>query len=806
MGVPLLLTWLRTNFKKCFSNRFRGAVSTSKLHSVTHLYIDLNSLLHQAAEIVVAQISNEKRSSDGPEISIDSKKIEDDVLRALVRLLDQLLWMASEAEDSQLELVFIAVDGVPPLGKVAQQRTRRQGSRRAREELWDTNNITPGTHFMSVRVTALLKWYAASRTVRNSKKHPLAILVSDATVPGEGEQKIVDFVRTYRQGLVLGEPQALKTFEHVTHILCSNDSDTIIAALTLHTPNTFVLRYQPEAIGSTASSSLDTASRSMQYFSIELFRQQLFELFQRPDLEAFEFALHDFTFILLLFGSDFLPGVPWLDIGDGKLDLLLEIYADHILVQRKHLVDPTRQGRLDGSMLPYYLSLVAKALNASKPTEDEQLSKEPGIGMKRPREGGLQIYFGGSAGASPFGGGTGAAPAPTTTNQSQTIFAENAATSAPGEKQPTALEVIDSFWEGVQWMLFYQGGQCQNWRWCYPSVSSPTLEELSTRCLVSKVAFREVPPLHPLELLLLVLPERSKELLPRAVSNGYDEAFAPLLRDSFHRLNLNSIRAKVDLFLPLLSAAEQQRALLRTIPPVFYLCCLSNFATWQLPEAQSATELTSKVTPAPQSATTTTSARVVKVTAVGGGSGVVGGLGLDDDDDPLPGLDSDCESEDDGEGERNGAVPVVEVPPPVQSTPNVVHQTSESSRSIFGVSFQFAQRVLSYQCEDSTQRAFAVDVQVHASAADGSLLELQFWNGPITGSPSATSGPSAKQHLIPLNQRIDLTPPTQEDERQPTDAGRKEAKLQPLPARARADEHRGQGQALQSQVASVYKR
>ena len=44
-------------------------------------------------------------------------------------------------------LVYIAVDGVAPMGKMKQQRMRRYKSVLEKKE-WDTNAISPGTYFM----------------------------------------------------------------------------------------------------------------------------------------------------------------------------------------------------------------------------------------------------------------------------------------------------------------------------------------------------------------------------------------------------------------------------------------------------------------------------------------------------------------------------------------------------------------------------------------------------------------------------------------------------------------------------------
>lgn len=93
--------------------------------------------------------------------------------------------------------VFIGIDGVVPMAKIRQQRLRRfksvwtaeqelsRGIRNPTEARWDTNAITPGTEFMErlgVRLAQLCKTHNWT--------------LSDASEPGEGEQKAMKFWRS----------------------------------------------------------------------------------------------------------------------------------------------------------------------------------------------------------------------------------------------------------------------------------------------------------------------------------------------------------------------------------------------------------------------------------------------------------------------------------------------------------------------------------------------------------------------------------------------------------------------------------
>ena len=117
-------------------------------------------------------------------------------------------------------------DGVAPRAKMNQQRSRRfRSAKEAKEKdedkadfakmlksqnggvlpdgvlaemdkkTWDSNAITPGTPFMDTLALSLRYWTAYKLTT-DPAWEKLKIIISDATVPGEGEHKIMAFIRS----------------------------------------------------------------------------------------------------------------------------------------------------------------------------------------------------------------------------------------------------------------------------------------------------------------------------------------------------------------------------------------------------------------------------------------------------------------------------------------------------------------------------------------------------------------------------------------------------------------------------------
>ena len=68
---------------------------------------------------------------------------------------------------------------------------------RAAKKTWDSNAITPGTPFMHL-LAASLRYWTALKVNTDPAWRDLKVIISDAAVPGEGEHKIMEFIRSQR--------------------------------------------------------------------------------------------------------------------------------------------------------------------------------------------------------------------------------------------------------------------------------------------------------------------------------------------------------------------------------------------------------------------------------------------------------------------------------------------------------------------------------------------------------------------------------------------------------------------------------
>jgi len=313
------------------------------------------------------------------------------------------------------KVIYMAIDGVAPRAKLNQQRSRRfrnqkeveikaqmmaelsgqtqaggtNGKGKAGldatsdggfvgrlethentpvdEEAFSSNVITPGTPFLT-SVSAKLQQFVQTQI---DSGHPaykdVRIIFSGANVPGEGEHKIMDFIRREK----VKEGYDVNT----RHCLLGQDGDLIMLALATHEPHFCLLREEVlfgERRTMAENSGVNAVQQYVQNTNFELLHLSILR-----DYLALEFGLwdtlrfgpqnsdqnnettttnktgdtdsnntnsnhnhntikfdlertiDDFVFLTFLIGNDFLPHMPALDIADGAFDLLFHTYKKH---------------------------------------------------------------------------------------------------------------------------------------------------------------------------------------------------------------------------------------------------------------------------------------------------------------------------------------------------------------------------------------------------------------------------------------------------------------------------------------------
>lgn len=144
---------------------------------------------------------------------------------------------------------FLAIDGVAPRAKMNQQRSRRfrtareadeikqkaleKGEELPEEDAFDSNCITPGTEFMK-KLTQELRYFIAKKVSEDANWRGVEIVLSGPEVPGEGEHKIMEYIR-----LAKAQPDY---DPNVRHCLYGLDADLVMLGLLSHDPHFALLR------------------------------------------------------------------------------------------------------------------------------------------------------------------------------------------------------------------------------------------------------------------------------------------------------------------------------------------------------------------------------------------------------------------------------------------------------------------------------------------------------------------------------------------------------------------------------------
>ena len=207
-------------------------------------------------------------------------------------------------ESGKCNEVFIAVDGVVPMAKMKQQRLRRfksivleqyeiaQGVRKADDPKWDKNAITPGTNFMKKLHKALNEL---------CKKHSNWSL-SGYDQPGEGEHKVMNYIRNYNS-------------TNNTFLVYGLDADLILLSM-LHSDkqNIFLMREEMEFNRVV----IDNKKEQYLYLNINALNDALFA---NPSKQH----IYDYIVMMSLLGNDFLPHSVAFTIKDGGYNIMIDI-------------------------------------------------------------------------------------------------------------------------------------------------------------------------------------------------------------------------------------------------------------------------------------------------------------------------------------------------------------------------------------------------------------------------------------------------------------------------------------------------
>jgi 5'-3' exonuclease len=554
MGVPGFFLWLMKNYKKegfvfqreklnltdinqliklkekkkTTDEQIERAISSNKfiepilsdVNSIDYFLIDANCLVHPVCFKTVA---------DNPDLT-SNEKLEHKMLNNICDYLEKIINYVNPKKG-----VYLAIDGVAPVAKIKQQRSRRFKSV-ADKALWDNikkkhnkplgnywnnNAVTPGTLFMEKLHTRLLEW---GKTLNRP------IIYSSCFTPSEGEHKLLQFIRTNQ----------LNKQEH-SYVIYGLDADLIFLALSTESDKIYLLREANEI-------NKNESKEVLNYVSIKIMRKSIVNTIQKYLMESADGLLNadkmvqddktkiygfdkldsvrivnDFIFMCYFLGNDFLPHIPSLDIHQDGIENLIISWAETVndMVLEKnqieYLLNDTKalRGKTLSKVNNDFLS---RFLNKLSQQEEGILRENFAKGKKRMNCDGdayekeifrienLQFKI-----VDPIQLGS------DNPESWRLRYYQHYWGVGKEELEEFSQKLVTHYLIGVKWVTMYYFDTCPSWDWYYPFDHPPFISDIAKyleKININKMKFELGEPLKPYMQLLAVLPPQSNFLLP----------------------------------------------------------------------------------------------------------------------------------------------------------------------------------------------------------------------------------------------------------------------------------------------------
>jgi 5'-3' exoribonuclease 1 len=474
MGVFQFYSWFRKQFPKDIY-KLNKSINRELNLEIDNLMIDMNGLFHTSAQKIF------KYGNFKPPYKVeilDNSKTQQQVFNDICQSVENILMTVNPNRR-----LILCVDGPAPVAKQVQQRKRRYKSSLEREDndkSFDSNCISPGTLFMD-NLSKYIDWFIRSRLSENPLWQNLEIIYSSSSVPGEGEQKILMYIRKFGRN-------------NESFVMHGLDADLIMLSLLTHFPKFYILRD-------------DTFDHNNNFLLIDIgsVRNQLIEIMRWENDDGLKFnqesVINDFVFLCFVCGNDFLPNIPSIEIIEGGVEVIMSISKS---VGKTHgHITRNKSGNIVfcKTSLKRFFEIVSesekelleqKYKNRKRYFEDKVLEKCTSYNIKEEKyDVDIDKYR--------------------------------------NEYNEKTLEVNDeegmkklshSYLTGLQWILKYYTKQVPSWSWYYNNhyapLSSSLIKHIDT---YDSPRYHKGVSLTPFQQLLCILPPKSSSLLPKPLDS-----------------------------------------------------------------------------------------------------------------------------------------------------------------------------------------------------------------------------------------------------------------------------------------------
>ena len=499
---------------------------------VDNLYMDCNGFVYNACK---------EMESDGPCIDVSDDKNHQEFEYMLIDLtcirISELIMSLNPSGK-----VIIAFDGVPPMAKIKQQRTRRSMASMDRLNMtndtirdkttrnignnkqtnpnmkyWNTSAITPGTKFMNKLDEVVREKFI--NTNNNIAFNVKQILVSGSDVSGEGEHKIFEYIRDNAEYHKTGNT-----------VIYGMDADLIMLSLNhvQFAENIFLFRETPEFIKQVDNT---LCPNTLYLFDIRALGEKIKKELSthtnknnNTNNNISDDVLYDYIFMCFMLGNDFLPHFPALNIRTDGITRLIGAY-NTVFGPNSHLYENT----LTTNKVINW-SNVKRFITYLSDHEYSYISEEYNI-RDRAQHNAMRIR-GRSLADDRLNIPLKDRDIENYINPKMNGW-ENRYYASLFNVMNSYNDVTDicvNYLEGLEWVMSYYSTGCVNWEWVYKYNYPPLLKDLAHHTIEptdiinnnSKyrfIVYKEKTTLTPLTQLSYVLPFDSLFLLPPAIKD-----------------------------------------------------------------------------------------------------------------------------------------------------------------------------------------------------------------------------------------------------------------------------------------------
>ena len=369
MGVPRLVKIILEKYSKSHQK-----VADQVMH---YFFMDFNPIIYSCFRDFVSK--NQPKIGAMSQTAIESGIIEEVIEKTRHMICDVI---------RPKNLVYIAIDGPAPRGKMIQQRHRRYRKIMEKrllselkikygcfeEDVWDTSNITPGTKFMEKLYLALKKAAKAGLFASHAK---IDVILNDSNVPGEGEHKFLKYIHELN----------VKSEEKIC--IFSNDGDLLVLGNRFAGNKDVFILTEPNQTSPVVQKFY--LNDEFMYISMKEFQKGFIDELKLEEYDRGR-IINDYIFYTFFGGNDFVKHFPYTMMKEQfTFKMLSTIYKMLLEQHGTYLISFSKDDGLPRINTAFFKDFIAelakreengmvqkqKRYNNSTPTEDLDITASP---------------------------------------------------------------------------------------------------------------------------------------------------------------------------------------------------------------------------------------------------------------------------------------------------------------------------------------------------------------------------------------------------------------------------------------------